>query len=124
MALRYLMDHNVGRAITLGLRRRGLDVLTAYEDGSAELEDEDLLQRATDLGRVLFSQDEDPLDCAARWQAEGRPFAGLAYSHQRLSIGECVRDLELMDQTSGARGDERQSHLPAALSPGAHGPGR
>ncbi len=30
------MDHHVSRAITNGLRLRGVDVLTAYEDGTGE----------------------------------------------------------------------------------------
>ena len=53
------MDHHVPSAITAGLRKRGVDVLTAEEDGSARLDDDPLLDRATSLGRVLFSQDQD-----------------------------------------------------------------
>jgi hypothetical protein len=34
MALAYYMDHNVSSAITNGLRSRGVDVITAYEDGA------------------------------------------------------------------------------------------
>ena len=40
------MDHHVRRAITTGLRRRGIDVLTAYEDGTSTLDDPALLQTA------------------------------------------------------------------------------
>jgi hypothetical protein len=36
---------------------RSVDVLTAQEDGASELDKDRLLQRATDLGRVLVSQD-------------------------------------------------------------------
>ena len=59
MPVSLYMDHHVPRAITAGLRLRGVDVLTAAEDGAAELADPDLLDRAAVLGRVLFSQDED-----------------------------------------------------------------
>ena len=46
---------------------RTIDVLTAQEDGSAELADDVLLKRATELGRILVSQDEDLLrEAAAR----------------------------------------------------------
>ena len=31
MSLAFYMDHHVPRAITVGLRLRGVDVLTAYE---------------------------------------------------------------------------------------------
>jgi hypothetical protein len=53
------MDVHVPAAITSGLRRRGIDVLTSQEDGSERLPDDRLLERSTQLGRVLFSQDDD-----------------------------------------------------------------
>ena len=53
--LRLYLDHHVPVAVSEGLRLRGVDVLTAYGDGSAELEDPPLLQRATELRRVLFT---------------------------------------------------------------------
>jgi predicted nuclease of predicted toxin-antitoxin system len=55
------MDVHVRRAVVIALRLRSVDVLTAQEDGSEELEDDRLLQRATELARVLVSQDEDLL---------------------------------------------------------------
>ena len=41
------MDVHIPQAITEQLRRRGVDVLTAIEDGATELPDEELLERAT-----------------------------------------------------------------------------
>lgn len=91
------MDHHVHRAITDGLRARGIDVLTAFEDGTADWEDDDLLQRATERGRVLFSQDRDLLAIARHWQNAGREFAGVCYAHQLgITIGQAVSDLELI----------------------------
>jgi hypothetical protein len=91
------MDHHVPLAISEGLRQRGVDVLTATADGSAALDDEALLQRATQLGRVLFSQDQDLLAITHEWQKAGRDFSGLAYAHQLgISIGQAIRDLELL----------------------------
>ena len=55
------MDQHIPGPITKGLRQRGIDVLTAHEDGTAEFDDDLLLERATQLGRVLFSQDRDLL---------------------------------------------------------------
>ena len=49
----FFMDVHVPRAVTVALRLRGIDVLTAQEDGSAELEDGPLLRRATGLNRIL-----------------------------------------------------------------------
>jgi hypothetical protein len=91
------MDHHVPRAITNGLRLRGVDVLTAYEDGTSRLRDPALLDRATELERVLFTQDDDLLTGATRRQQQGRTFSGVIYAHQlRVSIGDCVCDLELV----------------------------
>lgn len=91
------MDHHVPVAITEGLRRRGVDVLTAEEDGSKRLEDSELLERARTLGRVVFTQDDDFLILAAAWQAEGRRFSGVVYAHQLwLTIGACVEELHIL----------------------------
>lgn len=93
------MDVHVPAAITRGLLLRGVDVLTAQLDGTTELADPELLDRATTLGRVLFSQDEDLLAEANRRQRGGQPFAGLIYGHQlRVTIGKCVADLEILAQ--------------------------
>lgn len=89
----------VPRAITLGLRQRGVDVLTVQEDGRASLPDPQVLNRASELGRVLFSQDDDLLVEARRRQAEGVPFVGVVYAHQlNITIGARVRELELLAQ--------------------------
>jgi hypothetical protein len=97
VSLAFYFDEHVPRAITLGLRLRGVEVITAQEDGRARLEDPDLLDRATELGRPLFSQDDDLLAEAKRRQVTGTFFAGVIYAHQlRCTIGQCVRDLELM----------------------------
>lgn len=53
------MDVHVRREVTVGLRMRGVDVLTAQEDGAATLPDAELLTRATELGHVVFRQDTD-----------------------------------------------------------------
>ena len=71
------MDVHVRRAVTAALRLRSIEVLTAQEDGSAELADDVLLKRATELCRVLVSQDEDLLREGARWLRERKNFAGI-----------------------------------------------
>lgn len=46
MSLRLYFDHHVPRAIAAGAQQRGVDVLTAAADGTANRDDEFLLQRA------------------------------------------------------------------------------
>lgn len=95
--LRLYMDVHVNAAITAGLRQRGIDVLTAQEDGSQRFEDVELLDRATELERVLFSQDDDFLALARYRQSSGVFFAGLIYGHQlAATVGKYVLDLEVV----------------------------
>jgi hypothetical protein len=68
------------------LKRRGIDVLTAFQDNAHEFDDPPLLDRATGLGRVLFTQDEDFLREGARRQAQGIYFAGIIYGAQSLVV--------------------------------------
>jgi predicted nuclease of predicted toxin-antitoxin system len=95
------MDHHVPSAVTAGLRRCGVDVLTAYEDGMAEADDEAILRQATALGRSVFTQDEDFLTIASEWHRVGRPFAGIIFGRQEsLSIGQAIEYLELIAKAS------------------------
>lgn len=97
MSLRLYMDVHVRRPVTTGLRRRGVDVLTAQEDGTDRWNDTDLLDRARTRGRVLFSQDDDLLQEATRRQRAGKPFAGVIYAHQQnITVRQSIEDLELL----------------------------
>ncbi len=97
MSVPLYMDHNVPAAITNGLRVRGVDVPTALEDGHAMVPDPVLLDRATTLGRVLFTRDDDLIVEAVRRQQVGQPFGGVIYAHQlRIPIDIAIRDLELI----------------------------
>jgi hypothetical protein len=46
MPIAFLMDVHIPKPITVGLRVREVDVLTAQEDQSAQLDDPSLLERA------------------------------------------------------------------------------
>ena len=97
MPLKLYMDQHVPRAITIGLRMRGVDVITAHEDAAGNLADSALLDRAGKLGRVLFTQDDDLAVEALRKQRDVVPFSGVIYAHQlRTSIGRCIQDLEVI----------------------------
>ncbi len=56
-----------------------------------------MLQRATELGQILFTQDDDFLGIAAQWQRDERFFSGIVYAHQLgPGIGQIIEDLELI----------------------------
>src|ERR1700738_1257424 len=89
------------QSITDQRRRRNVDVLTAVEDGWAEKTDQELLDHARDLGRLLFTQDIRFKAFAEDSHREGRPFAGLVFGHQLGgTIGQYVKDLELIAKAS------------------------
>ena len=43
MAVGLYLDHNVPRAISDGLRTRGVDIMTSLEDGTSKLDDSELV---------------------------------------------------------------------------------
>ena len=118
MPLTVYMDVHVPLAITDGLRRRNIYVLTSQEDETTELDDEPLLARASELGRLLFTQDEDFLRIAALWAQSGRPFVGVLYAHQQgASLGRIIEDIELI-ATCAEPGElaNRATYLPLKAS--------
>jgi hypothetical protein len=91
------MDVHVPAAITRGLLLRNVDVLTAQLDGTTQVDDPALLDRATRLGRVLFSQDEDLLAEAVKRQRSGEFFGGVIYVHQLgITVGRAINDLQIL----------------------------
>ena len=97
MSLDLYTDHHVPRAITQGLRARGVNVLTAYEDGSDQMPDPELLDRAGQLERALVTQDQDLLVETANRQESGTFFRGVICIRQtQINIGDCIQDLEII----------------------------
>ncbi len=69
-----------------------------------------LFLRATALGRVLFTQDEDLLGIAHRSQTGNRHFGGLVFAHQMcVTIGRCIADLEIISKASSI--EEMANHV-------------
>lgn len=101
MSLSLYTDHHVRSAIVKGLRRRGIDILTAQEDGRADHADEAILARVCELNRIIFTQDADFLAIAHRWQRAGHHFPGVIYAHQlHATVGRIVADLQLILEAS------------------------
>ena len=72
-------------------------MITCVEDGSDQWDDDRILARATELGRTVFTQDDDFLALADEWLRNGRDFSGVIDAHQLgITIGQAIRDLELI----------------------------
>jgi hypothetical protein len=108
------MDVHVPAPITRALIRRGVDVMASQDDGTTQIGDPELLDRATALNRALFSRDKDLLSEATARQRAGRFFAGLIYAHQlRVTIGQCINDLEIIAKAGNPEElHNRVEHLP------------
>jgi len=112
------MDVHVPLAVTEALRRRGVDVLRAQDDGAERMEDAALLDHASSLQRTIFTQDDDFLAVGAKRQADLTEFSGIIFGHQmRLTVGQCVHDLDLIAKVYEP-GDmvNRIEHLPLRFS--------
>ncbi|MEG3973589.1 DUF5615 family PIN-like protein [Microcoleus sp. herbarium8] len=97
MSINLYMDENVPLPVTEGLRRRDVDVLRVQDDGRKGTPDNIVLDRAAELQRVVFTQDDDFLAIANLRQQEAVNFAGVIYAHQQsVTVGDCVRDLEII----------------------------
>jgi predicted nuclease of predicted toxin-antitoxin system len=97
LSLLLYADNNVNDHVVLGLRRLGYDVLRARDDGMAEALDETVLQRATALGRVVYTNDADIVRIAKSWETGERHHAGIIYTHQdRLSVRRQIEELQLV----------------------------
>ena len=93
--VRFYTDEHVPLAVTKGLRRRGVDVLTVQEAGLLGATDKEHLAFARRERRVLFTQDEDFLQL----HAAGVVHAGIVYTHQQgTSIGELIYKLMLVHE--------------------------
>jgi predicted nuclease of predicted toxin-antitoxin system len=100
MSVGIYMDVQIPSAISIGLRIRGVDVITAQEDGTTRLADPDLLTRATKLKRLLYTHDDDFLKEARVRIAKNELFCGIIFSRQLYSpTGRCIDDIELIAKT-------------------------
>ena len=101
MSVPLYTDHNVHDGIVAGLRNRGVDVLMAREDGMDRASDDALLARATELGRVLFTNDEDLLQIGRQLQDSRQNFGGILFAPQQgATVGNLINDLELISKAS------------------------
>ena len=104
--IRYYADQHVPQPIVEGLRRRGIDVLTARDAGRCGREDPDQLALAASMRRVVVTHDPDFL---ALHQA-GASHMGIAWCPARkYSIGELLQMLVLLRGVSSS--EEMQNRV-------------
>lgn len=101
MSVAFYLDVHVPQEIADQLRSRGVDVLTVIDDGRRRSPDQQLLERATELNRVLVTEDVGFKVLAERWQARGKEFSGVIFCpSRRFSVGGLVGDLHLIAEAS------------------------
>ena len=61
MPVAFYMDEHISSKLTKALRKRGVDVLTAQQDGYTKSSDIEILDRASNLMRAVVTCDEDYL---------------------------------------------------------------
>jgi len=79
-----------------GLRRRGVEASTAYDEQKVGVTDEDQLAQAAGLGAVIFTHDPDLIEIAREINRRGDDHRGVIFvDMHRLRLGECIRRLAL-----------------------------
>jgi hypothetical protein len=91
--LRLYADECVDGRIVAGIRRRGVDIVSAHEEGLLSASDQRHLDRASELGRAIITADQDFLAIVHDVLTRGLTFPGLFYIQQGTPIGEAVRNI-------------------------------
>lgn len=104
--IRFYLDENIQSAVALGLRIRGIDVLTAQEAGLRGASDQEHLAFATANERVLVTYDTDFLVI----DASGQEHTGIAWCHStKYSLGALI--LALVYVHSIITPEEMRNHI-------------
>ncbi len=92
-AIRLYFDENMSSTVVEEPRKRGMDVITVQELGVLGDTDINHLSRATTMGCVLCTQDEDFLQLAS----QDIEHTGIVFGRQlKHGIGDWVKGLELI----------------------------
>jgi predicted nuclease of predicted toxin-antitoxin system len=98
MPVALYMDEHIPKAVTEGLRERGVDVITVQEDGLLGASDPEVLNRATETKRVVVTYDDDFLSEASRRLEQDIYFYGVIYvtEPRNALTGKLIEDLEIV----------------------------
>ena len=90
--IRFYLDESVHVAVAYGLKRRGVDAISAKDAGNLGLSDEEQLKYAIKNDFVIVTHDADFLSLAMDHEHKG-----IAFVHQhKYTIGELIRNLKLL----------------------------
>ncbi len=85
-------DENIERTLIEGLRRRGMEVISAVEAGYAGMPDTFHIKKAFEMKAVILTRDTDFLMA----NSAGLPHSGIIFAQsKKISIGQCIRGVEL-----------------------------
>ena len=90
--IKFYMDEHIPRAVSEGLRRRGVDVLTTQDAGMLGAFDRHHLTLAAEHQRVILTRDADFL----RMHAAGIRHHGIVFVLESAPIGGLIRDLMVL----------------------------
>ena len=95
MALKIYTNESAHVGVAAGLKRRGVDAMSALDSDNLGLTDEAQLEYAARKQAVVFTHDADFLRLAQEWAKKKRTHWGIIYVHvDKLSVGECIRRLK------------------------------
>jgi uncharacterized protein with PIN domain len=112
----YLEEDSMSHALVRGLRARGVDVVTALEEDMIERQDEEHLEFAAKMKRVLYSFNvADFYRLHSRYLSEDKEHAGLILTRQQqFAVGEQLRRLlKLIAKVSAEEMNNRVEFLGA-----------
>ncbi|HLC19491.1 MAG TPA: DUF5615 family PIN-like protein [Candidatus Nanoarchaeia archaeon] len=89
MQPKFYTDENVHVVIAKGLKKRGIDIITARDAGMLNKEDSTQLFFAKQQNRVIVTHDTDFLELVGNTS-----HTGLIFFTQQLSIGEAIEAIE------------------------------
>ncbi len=95
MPLRLYADECVDARVVAGLRRRGVNITTAGDQGLLGRPDEHHLLRAAELGRIVVTCDGDFLRLVRERTERRERHDGLIFILPRTTVGDAVRAIAL-----------------------------
>ena len=103
--IKFYLDESINVALSTGLKRRGVEVVTARDANNLGLTDVEQLDYAFKNDFVIVTHDDDFLSFTIN-----KEHAGIVYVHQqKYSVGDLIRNLKLLWDIASP--DQMKSHI-------------